>query len=75
MASSALQICLILGFIVLTTAGWHCGDGSATERASTTEFGADLHFHNRKLRANPDEIHLNAVFDKFLCFCNSFMCN
>lgn len=34
MASSALQICLILGFMVLMTAGWHCGLGRATERAS-----------------------------------------
>ncbi len=34
MASSALQICLILGFMVLTTSGWHCGLGRATDRAS-----------------------------------------
>ena len=36
MASSALQICRIRGFIDPTTSGWHCGEGSATDRASTT---------------------------------------
>ena len=33
-ASRALQICLILGFMVLTTAGWHWGLGRATDLAS-----------------------------------------
>ncbi len=36
-ASNALQICLILGFMVCTTSGWHCGFGSDTERASTVD--------------------------------------
>ena len=36
MAFRASQIFLILGLRVLTTAGWHCGLGRATERASAT---------------------------------------
>lgn len=34
MASRALQICLMRGFIELTTSGWHWGEGRATDLAS-----------------------------------------
>ena len=55
-ASSALQICLMRGFMVCTTAGWHWGAGSATDRASDGDAALDSRTRRTAAREPRDNV-------------------